>query len=275
MSELFKAIGGEVGRNEKASTYLAEAEFGYQNVRPYLLDLKPGSKVLEVGAGAGLLLRQCAAEFPGLDFVGLEPTGDGFAFFDAFLEQHEDAPNAVIHRQGYEHYNSDQRFDFIYLVNVFEHLPDWQGFMAFARDKLSADGRCLVLCPNHMFPYEPHFRLPILFNKRVTGKLFSRRIRAFEKEHDCEGLWRSLNFVKLAHVVHCGVSLGLEVHNDTSVFEEMIDRLTDDAEFQKRQGVWALPVRVIQRIGILSLLTRFGFFSRRFPYMKLLIGLKH
>lgn len=274
VSKLFQAVGGEVRHNERASTYLAEAEFGYQSIRPYLLGLAPGSNVLEVGAGAGLLIRQCAEEFPELEFVGLEPMGDGFAFFDAFLKQHKDAPNAVIHRLGYEHYDSGQRYDFIYLVNVFEHLPDWPGFMAFVRDKLADNGRCLILCPNHTFPYEPHFRLPILFNKQVTGKVFGRRIRAFEQKHDCQGLWRSLNFVKLRQVVHCGSSLGLDVRNDASVFEEMVNRLAEDAEFQKRQGLWAWPVRVVKSTGALSILTRIGFFARRLPYMKLLVTLK-
>lgn len=274
MSEIFKEIGGEIGHSKKASTYLAEAEFGYRTIKPYLLNLKPGSNVLEVGVGAGLLMRQCARDFPDLNFTGLEPMGDGFAFFDAFLDQYESAPNAVIHRMGYEQYHSDQRFDLIYLVNVFEHLPNWKGFMGFLRDQLTADGCCLILCPNYTFPYEPHFRLPVIFGKRITRHIFGRRIRAFERENDCEGLWLSLNFVKYASVASYGKSIGLNVHNEPSVVKEMVDRLANDIEFQKRQGVWALPVRALERTGILTFLTKSRFFSSRLPYMKLLINLQ-
>jgi len=274
VSELFEELGEELGHNPKASTYLSEARFGYSHIKPRLADLKPGSSVLEVGAGAGLLMRQCARDFPDLNFIGLEPMGDGFAFFDAFLDQHKDAPNAVIHRVGYEQYHPGQRFDFIYLVNVFEHLPDWKGFMDFTRDRLTTDGRCLILCPNHTFPYEPHFRLPVLFSKQITGRVFRRRIGTFERDNDCRGLWRSLNLVKYAGVARYGESIGLNVHNDASVVAEMVGRLSGDVEFQKRQGVWALPVRIVKRTGLLTFLTRSRFFSRRLPYMKLLITLK-
>ena len=37
------------------------------------LALPPGARVLEIGSGTGLLLRNLAGQFPALDFTGLEP----------------------------------------------------------------------------------------------------------------------------------------------------------------------------------------------------------
>ena len=51
--------------------------------------------------------------------------------------------------------------------------------------------------PNYMLPFEMHFFIPIIINKKITNYFYKDRIKSFEHENDCVGLWDSLNFVKL------------------------------------------------------------------------------
>jgi 2-polyprenyl-3-methyl-5-hydroxy-6-metoxy-1,4-benzoquinol methylase len=52
---------------------------------------------------------------------------------------------------------AQKKFDLIYLVKVFEHLPVWRDFLAFIERNLEPGGVCLILCPKYSFPYESHF----------------------------------------------------------------------------------------------------------------------
>jgi hypothetical protein len=61
-------------------TYVAEALFGRRYIDSDLEGLRPGAKVLEVGAGSLLLSCQLMGE--GFDATALEPTGEGFYCFD-------------------------------------------------------------------------------------------------------------------------------------------------------------------------------------------------
>jgi SAM-dependent methyltransferase len=260
------------GHDEIASIYRAEAEFGYRHVQPMLAALVPGSRVLEVGSGAGLLLRRCAQAFPEMSFTGLEPMGEGFGFMDGHLDAEAPAENAVIHTVGYEAFKTPQRYDLIFLVNVFEHLPDWKDFMAFVRDALNEGGRCLVLCPNHAFPYEPHFRVPVIFSKQLTARVFAGKIREFERYYDCAGLWQSLNLVTLRQVLRHGRTVGLKVESDPSVIVDLVARVGADGAFKKRQGLLASPARLLYKLGVLPPLVKTGFVAARLPYMKLILS---
>ena len=65
-----------------------------------------------------------------------------------------------------------------------------------AEKLLTPSGKLIILCPNYGFPFESHFSIPIIFNKKLTALIFKKRIEIFEKINACEGLWDSLNFVK-------------------------------------------------------------------------------
>ena len=41
------------------------------------------------------------------------------------------------------------------------------------------------------FPVESHFKLPILVNKDITYRVFSKSIHKFEVKNDVVGLWNS------------------------------------------------------------------------------------
>ena len=267
----FEFAKEQFAKNANGPTYLAEAEFGFNKIDPELQSLPDGANVLEIGAGAGILLAQIASKYEKLNFVGVEPMGDGFMFDDVFSKLIATIPNVEIQPVGYEALKANQKFDLIYLVNVFEHLPDWPDFLKFLHGVLAENGRCIILCPNYSFPYESHFRIPIIVNKSITHFFQKTKIAAHEIEYDCEGLWKSLNFCKFRQVSKKARLEGFDVLNDKSIIVEMIDRLDSDAEFAKRQGMLRLPIIVLQKMGLMSLLLKSRLLENMLPYMHLVL----
>ena len=155
----------------KAEVWIAEAKFGYVHVVEYCRAIAKDANVLEVGCGSGILLSMLAEEFENLRFTGLEPIATGFSALRPLNEYVADS-GVNIENVRYESYASDERFDFIYCVNVFEHLDDWENFLRWASGLISERGKLLILCPNYSFPYEPHFRIPTVCNKALTYRVF-------------------------------------------------------------------------------------------------------
>jgi 2-polyprenyl-3-methyl-5-hydroxy-6-metoxy-1,4-benzoquinol methylase len=252
---------------DNSKLWLAEAEFGFSQLKETISSLAADSKILEVGCGSGILLSVLAEEFPHHKFLGVEPFGDGFSSLKEL--------NAAVKNLGVnlsiERYEEHQsKYDFIYCINVFEHVDDWRHFLDWASDNLTENGRFVVLCPNYGFPYESHFRIPVIFNKRLTFNIFGNNILNFEKNNNCLGLWKSLNFVKKRDVLaYCKKNiskLGFSVGDDTSIIDYMIERVSKDAEFRKRQSTIGRVASLLKAVVILNLTKKFPNFL---PYMKL------
>lgn len=256
----------------KSDVWVSEAEFGYRYVKDYCEQLEPGCRVLEIGCGSGILLAMLSSEFKSLTFKGIEPFGDGFS---SLLRLNEAVRNSGVHidQIGYEEYDSTESFDLIFCVNVFEHVEDWQHFLRQVTGMLGDTGKLLILCPNYGFPYEPHFKIPVVVNKGITYKLFKKHIQNFEVSDDSAGLWQSLNFVKKRQVFNY-LNQSPETTNligldDTGIIDKMISRIDDDAEFAKRQRVLGTIARLLQRTGLLNIVK---WFANYLPYMKLEIS---
>lgn len=257
---------------DKKALNINEAAFGYRYIAPYLHELPAGARVLEVGSGPCLLLARLAQEFPALQIQGIEPLGPGFRFFQDFIKSMQAQTAFALHEGGYETLPADGQYDLIFLVNVFEHLPNWRHFLDWIKTRLKPQGRCVVLCPNYGFPYEPHFKIPILGSTRLTRRLFRKHIERYEQEDGWDGLWESLNFVKWSQVRRACRERELQVHFRTEILSSMVSRLTEDPEFAQRQKLLAAPATLMQRIGFLRVLES-RLFQRVHPYMFLEIAL--
>ena len=269
MSKILAAVAQSEFRNKEI--WLSEARFGFEYIRPFCANLADAAAVLEVGCGSGILLGMLSETDPSIEFEGIEPFGEGFAHLsdlNAILK----AGGLHIHNVGFEAFETPKRYDLIYSVNVFEHLPDWQEFIRFIEQQLANDGVCVILCPNYDIPYESHFRIPILFNKQFTERIFRRFIASFEQENDVPGLWKSLNFVKLSQVRKEIAQTGLALKVHDNVTEKLIDRIATDDEFRRRQRVVGWLGSVLKKIGLLSLL-KMRLFQNLQPYMMLEIRL--
>ena len=265
MSKILAAVAQSEFRNKVI--WLSEARFGFEYIRPFCENLADATAVLEVGCGSGILLGMLSEADLGFNFEGIEPFGEGFEHLGD-LNTLLKVSGLLIHNVGFEEFATAKKYSLIYSVNVFEHLPDWRKFLTFIERHLADDGVCIILCPNYNVPYESHFKIPILFNKKITERAFRNFIASFEEEHDVPGLWKSLNFVKLSQVrkeiAHTGLSL--KIHNNITV--DLIDRLATDDEFRRRQRVVGWLGSVLKKTGFLGLL-KMRFFQNLQPYMML------
>ncbi len=245
--------------------WLSAARFHFQNLDPEVSTLPPGARALEIGCGAGILLTLLGQKNPGIVLEGIEPFAEGFETMEGVL-QHAQRLGAQIHRSAYEEYDASQAYDLVYLVNVLEHLPDWRHFLDTLPRFLKPKGRCLVLCPNYGFPYEPHFNIPVVGSKATTGRMFRRRIDWVENTYNVHGLWNSLNFVRLSQIKRhlSGSQLKLRVRHE--ITDRMIDRFNTDPVFQKHIGVFNTVGRTAKALGVTKVL-RLGPCENIQPYM--------
>lgn len=254
MGEIAHAIRDCVEDLPKSGTLLAEAANGMNIVAPYLDALPPGAQVLEVGSGPGILLAHITQTHLALEITGIEPVGSGFATSEPFIHRLTERFSMRLERCGYEQFTSAQPFDLIFLINVFEHLPDWRNFLHFAERNLKIGGQCVIFCPNYGFPYESHFGLPVVGGKRLTGWLFQKKITRHERERSADGLWESLNFITWAKLRACLTGMKLAPSFDPGFVEQMVNRLQTDQEFRRRQNGIAWAAQIAASIGLLRVL---------------------
>ena len=207
MHEISPAITDRIAGLAQGSLLIAEAGNGFALMAPYLDALPAGARVLEVGSGAAILLAQLTQSYPHVAITGLEPIGAGFAFAEATLDRLTQTIPLDLRRVGYEGLTGDERFDLIFSINVFEHLPDWRDFLRFTAERLTPTGRCVIYCPNYGLPYESHFSLPIIASKALTRRIFRRWVvevrfndeslgRKVRDQHR-PGVWVTRNVIQL------------------------------------------------------------------------------
>lgn len=217
-------------------------------------ELGTGQRVLEVGAGLGLVSFELRRE--GHDVTALEPAGEGFDFFRVaaeevrraaadidlpFLDLEAGALDPEVHGT----------FDYIFSVHVLEHVSDLDATFAAMVSVLRPGGAMVHLCPNYAIPYEPHFSLPLVpLAPRLTAWLAPRRLA----NHP---LWRSLNFITHGDLVRLSRQHGLTVSFAPHQLHEAFLRLGQDEAFADRhRGAVTAVHRVLSGSGLLGLLRR-------------------
>lgn len=251
-----------------------EANYGLRYIQEYVEGLRPNASVLEIGSGPSVLLSHLSSTFKSCSFTGVEPIGPGFESFRASLNHLKDNFSFKLFEGGYEDFRKacTEKFDLIFLVNVFEHLPDWRNFLEFVKVSLNDGGKCVILCPNYSFPYESHFGIPIVINKSVTYVVFGGFIDNFETNNSASGLWSSPNFVKLRDVKRVSERLGFGVKINNKIINDLIDRLSYDEEFFKRQRAIGRIAKPLKALGVLKLFELYPLVLFQ-PYMYLEISL--
>lgn len=252
-----------------AETWINEALFGFSQIAPYCQKLARGSTVLEIGSGSGILLYLLTTRFPHLEISGLEPFGLGF---DALrnLNTKIKSRKVNIHECEYSNYKPSKKIDLIFSVNVFEHLPDFKNHLDWSLRQISKHGQQVILCPNYSFPYESHFKIPIIVNKEITSALFRKKIRKHEALNNCSGLWLSLNFIKKRQIFYfLSREPRIIVNDDLSIITELFERFDTDTTFRNRQYFISKFSRLLKTLSF-----AFRFFPNYAPYMKLVISSK-
>jgi SAM-dependent methyltransferase len=227
--------------------YRNEALFGLSCIQDQLAQ---GMTCLEVGAGPGLLSLLLAHN--GLTVDAMEPLGQGFESFGGLLGivQGRRTAGLNIIRSDIEEFQAESAYNFIFSINVFEHVDDWRLGLRNVHRALKTDGKAYILCPNYNFPYEPHFSIPLLLSKRLSFKIFNRKITIHEREQNAEGLWRSLNFITYTEVKSYCKDNDINIDFDKRIMALMLKRLTYDSEFARRHPSFVWPVSVALRLKL-------------------------
>ena len=227
-------------------TMAGEARFARDWLADDLARLPRGAAILEVGGGVFLLTCQLARE--GFAVTAIEPTGDGFGAFQrlgAVVLQQARVMGAVptIAECKAEDFSAAAPFDYAFSLNVMEHIEQPAAAMARVSAVLKPGACYRFLCPNYLFPYEPHFNIPTFGNKRLTERLMRRAIFDTTRVDDPAGLWKSLNWITVLDVrrdVAADASLRLTFERKTLVW--MLERAVRDAGFAARRAGWMIAI---------------------------------
>lgn len=219
--------------------YAGEAHFGTDVIAADLAIAGPGARILEVGAGSGLL--SAALQSAGFLVTALEPLGSGFSHMgrlraivldlaraDACLPETLDSPAEYLEGAG--------PFDLAFSINVMEHVADPAAVLRRVVASLRPGGRYRFVCPNYTFPFEPHFNIPTLGTKARTWRVFERRIVTSPVVVDPAGTWASLNWISVGSVRRACRAAGLVPVFDRDITATFLRRALDDPTFQRRHG---------------------------------------
>ena len=259
----------------KSAIFTGEANYGLKYISSYLNELPSQSCVLEIGSGPCILLSHLTKCYPDLHFEGIEPHSESFSFFERYIVNLSKVVPINLFRGSFEDFKSSKKFDLIFLINVFEHIGPWEECLLFIKKTLAPNGRCVILCPNYAFPYESHFGLPIIISKDFTYKILKSKIDHYENTYQSHGLWRSLNFITYTKLKKVAEKNGLVVNYNPQIMDDLFNRLLTDEEFYKRHRLFALPVKILLKAGLLRIVTGWPFMQRFLPYMHLELSLKN
>lgn len=221
-------------------TYAVEAEFGRRYIDSDLECLRPEARILEVGAGS--LLLSCQLMREGFDVTALEPVGEGFSHFDqmrrlVLVAAHSQGCCPNILDRPAEALVAVDRFDYVFSVNVMEHVNDVASVLEQVGKSLAVGASYRFTCPNYLFPYEPHFNIPTFFSKQLTERVLGRKIFSSRTVPDPAGTWKSLNWINVVQIKRVVRRLPrLKVTFNRSMLASTLERIASDSEFAGRRS---------------------------------------
>lgn len=229
----------------------ADALHCYSTIAPYL---KKNKKVLEVGGGIHLLTRYM--HDLGYDITSVEP--GGFAeYIDSLRIKLISKTDLKIFTTSLEKFQSKQKFDFIFSMNVLEHTDNIKEHICCCVKLLKDKNSLLFIqCPNYVFPFEPHFyKWFIPFLPKFTFTYLSKKklIKVLGQEQYANTL-KHLNFnCTYFNIKKLNFNIKF-IHPLKNIF----DRMNQDSVFKERL-LKNLLVRICYNIiiflGIKKILT--------------------
>lgn len=131
---IYQGEKGRLGINSEM------AEFISKN-----LELDYGARILDVGCGKGLLLRELHETRADLELFGVEPSKNAFKFASNLLP-HANLHEGLLSETGLP----EQSFDIISTIGVLEHVPEPALFLNEIKKYLRPNGQLFVSVPNFL-----------------------------------------------------------------------------------------------------------------------------
>jgi 2-polyprenyl-3-methyl-5-hydroxy-6-metoxy-1,4-benzoquinol methylase len=199
--------------------------------------------------GAGSMILSCQLAMEGFAVTALEPTGDGFSHFSKLrsivLEQASkigDMPKMLL--LPAEELVDKNQYDFAFSINVMEHVENVACVVDRVAKSLHPAAVYHFTCPNYLFPYEPHFNIPIILNKKITSILFHKTIVS-NGMPDPLGTWSSLNWIstlKLNKIAKENKNFRMKLNKN--LISKTIERVLTDVSFANRRPGWMKAILI-------------------------------
>ena len=257
------------GNEENFNFIVTDVIFAFNEIKDYLNSRKY-KNVLEVGCGTGILLKELKDNYGKIEFCGLDPNESGFHGYEGISNNIISTDkNLNIIKKDINNFNFKKKFDLIFSFNVFEHILDQEKYLKQTNSLLNENGLSIIFSPNYDFPYEPHFVLPIIFNKKITKKIFNKKIDLHEAKTKEIGLWEGLNLNGKKKIEKLLKKNKIIYSFDLSIKERMISRVFSDKIFSKRQGIAAKILKLAKLFFLDKII--FDILRIPFPYLKLVL----
>jgi 2-polyprenyl-3-methyl-5-hydroxy-6-metoxy-1,4-benzoquinol methylase len=239
-------------------TYQNEAMEARKLLHESLIKLNREAEILEVGGGILALSIQLASE--GFHITTVEPVGSGFSgisfIMKIYLEISSDENRRIdLIGDPIESCNFKGCFDFIFSINVLEHLENPYSVLIQLVEMLKKDGSCRTFCPNYDFPYEPHFQKWIFKRKNGAFYLPFRRAKTnIIEKSEWQGVHTSINFITLRKLERFLIQNNIKFAVNEGALQNMVYRSATDQELKNRHKLLTNVIQILFRFKIIGVI---------------------
>lgn len=238
-------------------TYQNEALAARRFLENSLIELDTGAEILEIGGGILALAIQLTHE--GYKVTTVEPVSEGFSGIDfimkVFLEiaKREDLMFELI-KSPIEICTFNNKFNFIFSINVMEHLKDPYSVLLQLVETLKLGGNYRFLCPNYDFPYEPHFGKWLFLRKNKAFYLQKSKAKLnLISGEESSRLYSSLNFLTLRKLKKSVRDSEVKLESNSYALYEILTRSIHDPEIKKRHQGLTLLAKIVYSLKLQNL----------------------
>ena len=233
----------------------------YKKISNYI---KKNSKILEVGGGIHLLTNYLNQKY---DITSIEP--GGFTVYEEEIRnQILKKSNLNIHTVALEHFETTEKYDFIFSMNVLEHTKDINLHIKSCIKLLKNENSVLFIqCLNYLFPFDTHFyEFFIPFAPKFTFQRLKKNklVKKLGKEK-YNNILKNLNF-------DCNYNFIKKIDssiNFKNPIKEIFNRISEDEQYRKKISknyFLKITYKVIMLLKIKKVL--FKIFPKSiFPYL--------
>ncbi|MGB4268083.1 MAG: class I SAM-dependent methyltransferase [Spirochaetota bacterium] len=243
--DFFKKIDSDKIDSLKEYIYLSlfEAEWGLTLLSRYDLINK---QVLEIGSGAGIV--SATLQLYGANVTMVEPSDGVFShqnLIASTLLAHLGIHIPVIN-EPIENIQPASKYDFIFSINVLEHVNNVSKAFEVMSQLLKNDGIMFHTCPNYIVPYEPHVGV-LLF------PFFPRATYAFSRKLRTHPVSTMLNFITVPQITRLAHAHNFTVQFASNLMYQSFLRFEYDSQFKKRQQALYWVYRVLKKTHLLGM----------------------
>jgi SAM-dependent methyltransferase len=165
----------------------------------------------------------------------------------------------------------DYKFDFVFSINVMEHLKDPYSVINQLRKNLKLAGKYRFFCPNYDFPYEPHFQKWIFRRKNNAFYLAPSRARSNRiEDSERHGVYDSLNFITMRKLTLFLSRSGIQFEINRNALREIANRSEFDKELQNRHKLLSFAVKILFKSRLIKIINLLP--ARNWPIIDLEIS---